>query len=74
MINSLSRGAISEKAFIGLYFVNHSGEFEEIKDFKVRNNRFTIFRINGVFYLDFELDFYKKENEEYVLIGEKEEE
>ena len=39
MINALSKGVISEKAFIGLYFVNHRGEFKEIKDFEVRNDR-----------------------------------
>lgn len=73
MLNTLSRGIISEKAFIGLHFVNHRGEFKEIIDFEVRNDRYTLFRINGVYYQDFELDFYRKENEEYVLIGEKEE-
>ncbi len=70
MINTLSRGVISEKAFIGLYFVNQRGEFKEIIDFEVRNDIYTIFRVNGVYYQDFELDFYRKENEAYVLIGE----
>ena len=73
MLNTLSRGIISEKAFIGLYFVNYRGEFKEIKDFEVRNDRYTLFRVNGVYYQDFELDFYKKDNEAYVLIGVKEE-
>ena len=73
MIKTLSRGVISEKAFIGLYFVNHRGDFKEIKDFEVRNDGYTLFRINGVYYIDFELEFYRKENEAYVLIGEKEE-
>ena len=73
MINTLSRGVISEKAFIGLYFVNQRGEFKEIIDFEVRNDRYTIFRVNGVYYQDFELDFYKKEKEAYVLIGVKKE-
>lgn len=73
MINTLSRGVISEKAFIGLYFVNQRGEFKEIIDFEVRNDIYTIFRVNGVYYQDFELDFYKKENEAYVLIGVKKE-
>lgn len=63
MIKALSKGVISEKAFIGLYFMNYIGEFKEIKDFEVRNDRYTLFKVNGVYYLDFELDFYKKEVE-----------